>query len=112
MTHLWTAVGLLADLLWHVVIAGVTTAWWIVRPGRRVSPVVVRVRYQAMSPGGAVVYACLLSLTPGTTAIDVDVETRTLVLHVLDGRQAPRAMQDVRQRFERRLQVLFPDPAA
>lgn len=109
MTRAWTAALLLGDFLWHVVTAGLTTAWQIVRHRSGLSPAVVRLEYEGLSPTGVVLYACMLSLTPGTSAIDVDVERRTLLLHVLDGQQAPQALDGVRRRVETRLKVLFPE---
>jgi len=109
MTRVWTAAVLLGDFFWHVISAGVTTAWQILRYRSVLTPTIVSLEYDGLSPTGAVVYACLLSLTPGTSAIDVDVERHTLVLHLLDGRQASRTLDDARRRFELRLKVLFPE---
>lgn len=109
MTRFWTAAVLLADFLWHVITAGVTTAWQIVRHRSGLSPALVHLEYDGLSPTGAVVYASLLSLTPGTSAIDIDVERRTLLLHVLDGRHANQVLDDARRRVEARLKVLFPE---
>lgn len=108
MHRLKAGVLLFADFLWHVVTAGATTAWWILRPGRRVTPAVIALSYSGLSDTGAVLYACLLSLTPGTTTIDLDVQAGRLVLHVLDGGNASQVTASVRQRFERPLQTLFP----
>lgn len=111
MTALLAGSILMVDFIWHVITAGITTAWWIVRPGRRLSPAVVRLPYSGISPGGAVLYACLLSLTPGTTTIDLDPQAQTLRLHILDGARASQTVEGVRRRFERRLRQLFPERA-
>jgi multisubunit Na+/H+ antiporter MnhE subunit len=108
MRRVLVALVLLADFLWHVVTAGVSTAWLIVYRGSRVEPRIIRVSYTGVSEIGAAFYACMLSLTPGTTAIDFDPATRTLLLHVLDGPRAAATVAAARARFERRFAVLFP----
>jgi multicomponent K+:H+ antiporter subunit E/multicomponent Na+:H+ antiporter subunit E len=112
MTRAWPALALAVDFLWHVVTAGLTTAWWIVRRGPRLHPVVIALPYTGLSRTGVVIYGCLLSLTPGTTTIDVDVSTRTLRLHLLDGHRADATAEEVRRRFETRLQRVFPEVAS
>ena len=99
---------LAADFFIQVVQAGLSTAWIIVRPGPRPDPAVIRVPYEGLSPMGAVVYACMLSLTPGTTTLDVDVDAQTLTLHVLDGASATATIDDAQRRVARRLQAVFP----
>lgn len=111
MTRAWPALVLAVDFLWHVVTAGLTTAWWIVRPGPRLQPVVITLPYTGLSRTGVVIYGCLLSLTPGTTTIDVDVNARSLRLHLLDGHRAEATTEDVRRRVEARLQRVFPEVA-
>jgi len=102
------ALVLAADFVLQVVQAGLSTAWIIVRPGPRPDPAVIRVPYEGLSPVGAVVYACILSLTPGTTTLDVDVDAQTLTLHVLAGAAATTTIEDAQRRVERRLQAVFP----
>lgn len=103
------AVTLGAVFLWQVIVAGTTTAWIILRPGVRPSPALVPMPYEGLSPTGAVVLACLISLTPGTTAIDIDPARSRLLLHLLDGRGSDEAIAEIRRRFERPLRVLFPE---
>ena len=113
MIERWmTAAGLLAVFLGQVVIGGLSTAWTILRPGVRPQPTVLRLGYEGLSPIGAALLACLVTLTPGTTAIDLDLERRELLLHLLDGREAREAGEHIRRRFERRLRVVFPERRA
>ena len=109
MTSWVSGLTLLADFLWHVVTAGITTAWWIVRPWPRLSPAVVQLPYSGISQTGAVFYACLVSLTPGTTTLDLDLRAHMLRLHILDGDHAAQTVDAVRRRFERRLRQVFPE---
>lgn len=112
MTRVWTALLLAVDLPWRVVIAGLSTAWLIVWHRSTLSPAIVRLEYDGLSHTGAVLYACMLSLTPGTSAIGLDVARRSLLLHVLDGGRADRVRRDARRHLETRLKTLFPERPA
>ena len=78
------------------------------RPGLRTSPGLLRMPFGNLSPTGAALLASLVTLTPGTTAIDVDMENRRLLLHLLDCRDPARTVAGIRSAFERYLEVLFP----
>jgi multisubunit Na+/H+ antiporter MnhE subunit len=109
MRRLLAALELGVVFVWQVLVAGSTTAWLILRPGARPSPALVPMPYEQLSTTGAVALACLISLTPGTTAIDVDPARQRLLLHLLDGSDPAGVVAEIRRRFERRLRVLFPE---
>lgn len=108
MLRVRAAVVLLVRFAWQVVVAGTSTAWTILRPGLRPRPALVRMQFGNLSPTGAAILASLITLTPGTTAIDIDLERRTLLLHLLDGGDPGRAIATIRRQFERYLEVLHP----
>ena len=66
-------------------------------------------RYGELSDTGAVLLGSLITLTPGTTTIDIDPARRTLLLHVLDGADPRATVADVRAAFEAPLRRLFPE---
>lgn len=109
MSRLLAACILLLRFTWQVVVAGVVTAWIIVRPGQRPRSALVRMPLGKVSATGAAVLASLVTLTPGTTAIDIDLERRQLLLHVLDSRSAASTVAGIRRQFERYVEVLFPE---
>ena len=96
----------------EVVAGGATTAWFILRPGARPEPALVRVPYAGLSSTGAALLACLVTLTPGTSTVDLDVDRHCLLIHLLDGRDPQGAVDGIRRMFERRLRSLFPEGAA
>jgi multisubunit Na+/H+ antiporter MnhE subunit len=67
----------------------------------------VRFRYASMSDRGAAILAAMITLTPGTTAIDIDPATRIMTLHLLDARGGDAAIADIRRSFEPPLVRLF-----
>lgn len=108
MKRLPIALLLLLRFLWQVVSAGVTTAWLIVSPTNRPRGDLVRMRYENLSEFGVTVLGCMVTLTPGTTTIDVDPERGELLLHMLDARDAAGAIVEIRRQFVAPLQQLFP----
>lgn len=109
MRRVQAACILLVRFAWQVVLAGITTAWIVVRPGRRPQPALVRMSLGKVNQTGAALLASLVTLTPGTTAIDIDLERRSLLLHVLDSRDAARTVANIRRHFERYLEVMCPE---
>jgi len=108
MRRLVAAIELLLRFLWQVVLSGLATAWLIVKPGRRPQPMLLRMSYGPIDPRGAALLGCLITLTPGTTTLDVDAERRELLLHLLDDVDPEGAVAGIRHEFERPLKVLFP----
>jgi len=94
-----------------VFVGGLRTVAIILRGGRgrdaAVAPGFVRVRFAPMSPRGAALLGCMVSLTPGSTLIDIDMARRELLLHVLDASDTQAVVDDIRRDFEPALIVLF-----
>jgi multisubunit Na+/H+ antiporter MnhE subunit len=53
-----------------------------------------------MGERGAALLGSMISLTPGTTVIDIDVAAREMVLHMLDMSDAASALAAIRRDFE------------
>ncbi|NLE85929.1 MAG: hypothetical protein GX607_05975 [Myxococcales bacterium] len=98
-----------AHFLGQVVHSGLLTAWLIVRPGPRPRSGLVRIGYENLSETGAAVLGCLVTLTPGSTAVDIDPERRELLLHLLDASNACAVASNIQRRFAIPLQRVFPE---
>jgi multisubunit Na+/H+ antiporter MnhE subunit len=99
---------LLGRFAWALVLSGMQTAGVILRGGHGLPPAaLIRMRFAPMSPAGASILGCLITLTPGTTTLDVDMASRELLLHVLDASDPQAVVDGIRQDFERHLVVLF-----
>jgi multisubunit Na+/H+ antiporter MnhE subunit len=94
-----------------VLVSGVETIAVILktgRPGAAPPPVaLVRVRFAPLSERGAAVLGGMVSLTPGTTTIDIDTERCELLLHVLDASDTDALVNGIRREFEPGLRILF-----
>lgn len=67
----------------------------------------VRISFAPMSAAGASLLGCMISATPGTTVIDIDLARREMLLHMLDTRDAAAAVATIRRRFEAPLLAWF-----
>lgn len=98
---------LLPRFLIEVVLSGWATARLIVAGGGEMRPGLARMRYGDLSETGAVALGLLITLTPGTTTVDIDPARRELLLHLLDTARAEETLATIRHRFERYVRVLF-----
>lgn len=103
------AIELLLRFVVQVLVSGFDTAWQILRPDRRPSPRFVRMAYGPMTPRGAAILGSMITLTPGTTTLDIDPVRRELLLHMLDGSDPSSAIAGIRKHFERPLLKLCPE---
>ena len=95
-------IRLLVDLL-H---SGARVAFLSLAPGQP-DDVIVRMRYRAMTPGGAALLGWCVSLAPGSTVVANDFDRQELVLHILDRGNVARTVADVRRNYEGPLLALF-----
>ncbi|MGB5496286.1 MAG: Na+/H+ antiporter subunit E, partial [Sedimenticolaceae bacterium] len=65
------------------------------------------VRFAPLSARGAALLGSMVSLTPGTTTIDIDMERYELLLHVLDASDTDALVDGIRREFEPGLRTLF-----
>lgn len=105
------AVMLAVRFLKAVIVSGFQTVGVILRTsiGERQPPVpaFVRVRFAPMSEQGAALLGCMVTLTPGTTTIDIDMRSSELLLHVLDATDTEALVEGIRRDFEPGLRTLF-----
>jgi multisubunit Na+/H+ antiporter MnhE subunit len=111
MTRFLAAVGLLLRFLRAMLVSGLLTVVVILRTGRPGGApppsALLRVRFAPMSAQGAALLGAMVSLTPGTTTIDIDMERRELLLHVLDASDTDAVVEGIRREFEPALRILF-----
>lgn len=109
MTRWSAAMALLARFVWQVMMSGVDTARIVLRRGPPPVAGLIRIRFAPMSEQGAALLACLVTLTPGTTVLDIDMARREMLLHLLDLSGSEAARATIRAEFERFVVRLFPE---
>jgi len=97
---------LLASLLKELVLSGWSTARVILAPRGQVQPGFARLAYGDLGPGAASLLGVLVTLTPGTTILDVDMERHEMLLHLLDSRQAEATLASIERDFVQPLLIL------
>lgn len=111
MRQMWAAGLLTWRFLMAVVVSGMQTVAVIARTslGERTPPpaAFLRVRFAPMSEQGAALLGCMVTLTPGTTTIDIDIERYELLVHVLDASDTQAVVDGIRRDFEPGLVALF-----
>ena len=104
-------VAVAALLLWRLLAAvarsGWQISWRILRRPRALAPGFVEYRFEPMGPAATTALACLICLTPGTTAVDVDATAGRMRLHLLDAGTSTEALREIRLLFEGPVRVLF-----
>lgn len=100
-----------AVLVWRFASAMLVSAWATSRtilmdsdaPERGYA----RLAYGDLSEAGVMLLASLVTLTPGTSTIDIDSERRELLLHVLDTRDIETVLEELRRDFMVPIRSLF-----
>ena len=76
-------------------------------PGR-LRPAILAVPLDVRSPGGTVLFADMVTLTPGTTSLEVSADGRTLFVHALDAPDQAAAIAGMKSTLEARAREVLP----
>ena len=97
---------LLIRLLMELALSGWSTARVILTPRGRVQPGFARLDYGDLGPGAASLLGMLITLTPGTTSLEIDTARHEIRLHLLDASQAEATLAAIQYNFVAPLRVL------
>ena len=98
-------------LLWRFVSDMVLSAWSTSvtiltasdAPRRRFA----RLHYGELNEAGVMLLGAMVTLTPGTSTVDIDLERHELLLHVLDSADIEATLSDIRLKFLPPIRILF-----
>lgn len=107
MSRLSALILLAFNFVKEAIISGGITAMLILRGGKTLQPGFVRMPYGDLGETAADLLGALVSLTPGTTTVDIDPERRELLLHLLDVTRAERTLDSIRRDFLLPVRTLF-----
>ena len=91
-------------------ISGLQTVVIILQAGRQgsgPSAAFIRIKFSPLTEQGAALLGSMVSLTPGTTTIDIDMQRHELLLHVLDSSDSDAMVAGIRRDFEPGLRKIF-----
>ncbi|WP_368414414.1 Na+/H+ antiporter subunit E [Falsiroseomonas sp.] len=80
----------------------------VLGPTERLRPAILAVPLDIRSPAGIVLFADMVTLTPGTTSLDVSADGSTLYVHVLDAPDREAAIAGMKSTLEARVREVLP----
>lgn len=103
----WLAVRFLAVFAADILAANGRVARQVIGPLYRISPAMIEVPLDLRDEFVATLLASIVSLTPGTVAIDVDRRRWQLLVHALDAPDPAALSREIKQRYEAPLKEIF-----
>jgi multicomponent K+:H+ antiporter subunit E len=105
--HLGAAVALSGVFLYDLVVANLTVARAVLGSMSRVRPRLVQVPLDLTDPAAIALLAGVISLTPGTVLIDIDLPAGVLTIHALLAGDDVALISDIKTRYESRIKEIF-----
>lgn len=100
-------VGLGLFFLWELIYANLRLARDVGTPRFSMRPGIVAVPLDASGDAEILLLAALINLTPGSVALDVSPDRKTLYVHVMYMTDADSARAEIKNGFERRILQLM-----
>jgi multisubunit Na+/H+ antiporter MnhE subunit len=97
---------LIFNFLKNALLSGWDTARLILRNSALIHSGVTRMSYGDLGDNSASVLSALVTLTPGTTVIDIDLQQKEFVVHMLDLEQRNAVIESIQHDFIAPLQTL------
>lgn len=97
------ALSLLAYLLWQIILANLrlTKDVLSVRPHMR--PAIIALPLSVTTDGEILLLSAMINITPGSVALDVSDDRRTMYVHVMNITTLEEAKREIKNGFERRI---------
>lgn len=106
--HLGRFLSYMVVVLWDILVANIQVAWIVLtRPNSKLRPVWVVVPLDLRQPEAISILAGTITLTPGTVSADLSDEGHSLLVHALDAEDPEAVSEQIKQRYERRLERIF-----
>ena len=92
---------LVGFIAWELVLANLRLAREVLRLRIRVRPGIVAIPLEAKTDPEITLLASLITLTPGTVALELSADRSTLYIHSVDVGDADAIRHEIKARFER-----------
>lgn len=103
VTIVFRAIGFIAFFLWDLFLANIRMAYTVLFPSRTMRPGIIAIPLDAKTDVEIMLFANLISLTPGTFSIDVSTDRKTLYIHEMYIDDVELLRNDVKRNYEHRL---------
>ncbi len=98
-------------LVWRFLVALLMSAWdtarTIIIDSKAPTRGYARFQYGELKEPGVMLLAALVTLTPGTSTLDIDLEKKELLLHVLDTSDIDSVLAELQREFLVPIRTLF-----
>jgi len=101
--RLWKIVRLIGVFLYELAVSAFSVAWLVLKPDMRFRSAIVAIPLEAETDFEIMLFANLISLTPGTLSMDVSDDRETLYVHVMDCSDPEADKQAMKTAFERNI---------
>ena len=101
------ALRLLGRLLADIVVSNIDVARRILGPEAALQSRFIWMPLAIENPQGIAVLAAMITMTPGTLAVDVTPDRRWLLIHALNVTDEAGVLRDIRDRYETPLREIF-----
>ncbi len=91
----------------EVVLSTVRIAWLVIQPKVDLRPCFLEVPLDLKGEFPVLLFACLISMTPGTLSVAFDRDRRVLLVHFIHEPSPDGAVAEVKEKFERPLLRIF-----
>lgn len=95
--------GLLAYLLWELVLANLRVAWDVITPTFHMRPGIIAVPLDAQTDAEITLLGNMITLTPGSMTMDVSSDRKVLYVHAMYVDEPETVTENVKGGYERRL---------
>jgi multicomponent Na+:H+ antiporter subunit E len=89
--------------LWELILANLRVAHDVLTPRLRMRPGVVAIPLDVQTPEEILLLATVITLTPGSVALDVSDDRKTLYVHVMFIQDVDQTRERIKQGLERRV---------
>ena len=96
--------------LWEIIRSTGNLAWLVLRPKIELHPRFVDVPLELEGEFPRFLFACLVSMTPGSLSVSLDAENGVLCVHLLDVRDPKVSVATLKSRIEEPLLRIFGKP--
>lgn len=101
------AIRLLLVVLHDILVANIAVARIVVGPLGRIRPAFVDVPLDLTDPYVATILGSIITLTPGTVSLDIDMDARLLHVHALNVPDEAALVAEIKARYESPLKEIF-----
>jgi multicomponent Na+:H+ antiporter subunit E len=104
------AIALLAYLMQEIVLANLRLIVDVLSIQHRMRPGVIQLPLTVTSDAEILLLAAMINITPGSVALDVSADRRTMYVHVMHITTPEQARRNIKDGFERRILQLRRSP--